>query len=236
MPSQHSSQAGVALPPMKCNEFIEHVLENHKAPTTIIICSSREDFLDKLYHSLQPQNAYQDFDPTKEAGDEKLHPLLVPTIHRLSTARTVNLAFVPSLPHLRAYLASFTPSRDAMQGSSSLAKPGLQTSMLAIYGLVSLHRDTTEYAVQGLSRSMANAVETAEAWGMRLTLVEDSEDWVTPMAELVSDGEAVALGTFWTEQIPLLNSSIALSDDRIWAGRKVDLKAVIARWCLIGRL
>ncbi|KAL8953159.1 MAG: hypothetical protein Q9222_000980 [Ikaeria aurantiellina] len=235
MSPQQSSRPGLALPPMKCNVFIEYVLENHKAPTTIVVCSSREGFLDKLLRSLHPRNANQDVGTAGEA-DNEIHPLLIPTIHRLSTSSTVTIAFVPSLPHLRAYLASFTPTQDALQGSNSLAKPGSRTSMLAIYGLVNMHRDTTEYAIQGLSRSLANAVEAAEVWGMRLTLVEDFEDWVRPVAEPMSDDEPVALDTFWTEQVPLLNSSIAMSDDRIWAGRTVDVRAVIAKWCLIGRL
>ncbi|KAL8666268.1 MAG: hypothetical protein Q9202_001537 [Teloschistes flavicans] len=220
---------GLALAPMEAVDVIEHVLQNHVAPTTMVVCSSREDFLEKIHSSLSVKLQQQDF------SDNMSHPLLLPTIHQLATSRTVDIAFVPTLPHLRAYLASYAAKEGLQHGPAVLAKPGSQVSMLAVYGLLSLHRSTTEYSVQGLSRSLALAVETAAAWKMQLVLVEDPGDWDIETSEQQDEAETQPARDVWKEQVPLLNSSIALSDDRGWAGRTVEIGAIVGRWCIIRR-
>ncbi|KAL8698212.1 MAG: hypothetical protein Q9224_001951 [Gallowayella concinna] len=213
----------MALSPMKCNEFIEYILHLHGHPTTVIICSSREAFLENLQSSL---NAVNSDDPPTVTGEmqDMVHPLFIPTIHQLAASKSVVMVFASSLPHLRAYLASYsTAIRDSLY-ESALVKPRLDDPILAIYGLINLHRSTTEYSVQGLSRSLANAAEAAEIGGMRLLLVENSADSVPEAASETPKDP-------WTEQVPLLNSSIILSQDRGWAGRMVDIRSVLAKWC-----
>ncbi|KAL9029691.1 MAG: hypothetical protein Q9196_002099 [Gyalolechia fulgens] len=227
MPSQHSGQPGQALPPMRCNELIDYVLQHHEAPTTIIICSSREAFLEGLQRSLEAGSA----DP----GIIQLHPLLIPTIHQLAASSTVSVAFTPTLPHVRAYLASYSPGKVSNPGSLTSARPGSHTPMLAIYGLLALHGHTTEFSIQGLSRSLAIAAEAADAFGMQLTLTEDAEALELRNLEPSVEGETETPRDCWEEQVPVLNSSLALSNDRAWAGRTVDVGAVVAKWCRIVR-
>lgn len=234
MSPHQSGQAGLALPPLKCNELIEYVLQYHEAPTTIVVCSSRELFLESLPLSLLADNSSEDA-ADNTLVDGSLHPLLVPTIHQLATSRTIDLAFAPTLPHLRAYLASYGPSRASTPPSTAFAKPGSHNPMLAMYGLLKLHHATTEYSVQGLSRSLAIAAEAADTWGMRLILVEPSGGLESLAAELALDGETNAAPGPWAEQVPLLNSSLALSNDRVWGGRTVAVGAIIAKWCKIAR-
>ncbi|KAI4132973.1 MAG: hypothetical protein LQ338_000440 [Usnochroma carphineum] len=225
---------GRALPPMRCNGLIEHVLQHHKAPTTVIVCSSREAFLESLQSSLEADNANEDIAMTGTM-DASPHPLLVPTIHQLATSKTVDIAFAPTLPHLRAYLASYAPTKASKYMSAALAKSRSRCQMLAIYGMLKLQRTTTEHSVQGLSRTLAVAAEAADYWGMRLTLVEAPEDSEPPAAELNVEIETAAPQDPWAAQVPLLNSSLALSNDRVLAGRTVDAGAVISRWCKIVR-
>ncbi|KAL8686473.1 MAG: hypothetical protein Q9218_007079 [Villophora microphyllina] len=228
MPTLSSGLPGLALPPMKTNDFIEYVLQYHEAPTTVVVCSSRDTFVENLRSLLYVADEQPESPMTGES-----HPLLVPTIHQLATSRTIKLAFAPTLPHLRAYLASYAPEEGPDHVPAALAKPHSGFSMLAVYGFLSLHRSTTEYALQGLSRSLAIAVEAAETWGMQLVLIEDPNDWDLELPEQADEAETRPARDIWKEQVPLLNSSIALSDDRAWAGRIVNTGAVVSKWCFI---
>ncbi|KAL8988510.1 MAG: hypothetical protein Q9177_002427 [Variospora cf. flavescens] len=234
MPPHYPSQYGLALPPMGCHAFIDYMLQNHEAPTTMVICSSREAFLVGLQSSMQADNLKGNtVDSTPP--DASIHPLLIPTIHQLAASSTITIAFTPSLLHLRAYLACYAPARDSEPTSNTSARRGSQSAMLVIYGLLKLHRDTTEYSVQGLSRSLAIAVEAASTWRMRLTLVEPLEDTQLPAPEPIMETEAVSPPDPWSEQVPLLNSSLAPTNGSTWAGRTVEVGAVVARWCSISR-
>lgn len=227
-----SGQAGLALPSLACHELIETVLRYHRPPTTIIVCSSREAFLESLYLSLQTNHSTED-SPEHGGTDDSPHPLLLPTIHQLATSRTIDIAFAPTLPHLRAYLASYIPASDSTSTSTAFDKSASRVAMLVVYGLLDLHRATTEYSGQGLSRTLAVAVEAANVRGMRLTLVEAPESPEAPANEPVIGVETTTPRSPWGDQIPLLNGSLTLSNDRAWAGRTVGVGAVIARWCRI---
>ncbi|KAI4280932.1 MAG: hypothetical protein L6R35_005798, partial [Caloplaca aegaea] len=234
MPQHYPSQSGLALPPMGCHALIDYMLQNHEAPTTMVICSSREAFLVGLQSSMQADNLNGNtVDSTPP--DASIHPLLIPTIHQLAASSTITIAFTPSLLHLRAYLACYAPARDSEPTSNTFARRGSQSAMLVIYGLLKLHRDTTEYSVQGLSRSLAIAVEAANTWRMRLTLVEPLEDTQLPAPEPIMETGAVSPPDPWSEQVPLLNSSLAPTNGSTCAGRTVEVGAVVARWCSIAR-
>ncbi len=99
--------------------------------------------------------------------------------------------------------------------------------MLAVWGLASLHRSTAEHSAQGLSRSLATAVETAKLNGQRLVLAESRR--------LSEDVEYEGPGSErdpWKEQVPLLSGSVRFGgEDRVWAGKTVEVRRVVGRWC-----
>ena len=209
----------VALPSMLCTEFLQLLLQHNNVTKTLIISSSRENFLDELQACIRithPQSlsAEQFEDPRPS-----LHPLLVPSIHLISTSKSINLVFVPTLHHLRAYLAAFVPDRKA--GSA-------KTPILAAWGLMRLHRSTSEHSAQGISRSLAALVEAADIGGQRLVVAEPRE---------IDDGYGDHPSTEspsnpWREEVPLLNGSIRSGgDDGIWAGRTVETGRIVAKWC-----
>ena len=111
--------------------------------------------------------------------------------------------------------------------SSASTKPGSQYPMLAIWGLAKLHRSTAEHSAQGLSRTLATAVEMAKLNGQRLVLAESRG----------SDGEGEygsggSGGDPWKEQVPLLSGSVRFGgEDRVWDGRTVEVRRVVGRWC-----
>lgn len=229
MPSEPAYQPRMAISPMTCHEFIDYILRPHQYPSTVVVCSSREAFLDRLSLSLHTETA--DSSTHIDETEQSSSPLLIPTIYQLATSKTVTMAFASSLPHLRAYLASYLPLRSPLDDSTLLPRSGQQGPLLAVYGLVNLHRATTEYSVQGLSRSLAIAVEAAYAWSMRLTLVEASEDWDLSNLESGPEAAAVTANDPWREQVPLLSSSVLPSDERLRSARTIEVRAVIAKWC-----
>ena len=99
--------------------------------------------------------------------------------------------------------------------------------MLAVWGLAKLHRSTAEHSAQGLSRSLAAAVETAKVNGQRLVLAES----IALNGEVEYEGIG-SVGDPWKEQVPLLSGSVRFGgEDRVWAGKTVALERVVGRWC-----
>ncbi len=99
--------------------------------------------------------------------------------------------------------------------------------MLAVWGLANLHRSTAEHSAQGLSRSLAAAVETAKVNGQRLVLAES----IALNGEVEYEGIG-SVGDPWKEQVPLLSGSVRFGgEDRVWAGKTVALERVVGRWC-----
>ena len=139
----------------------------------------------------------------------------------------MNLAFAPTLPHLRAYIATYTADVKLKSSASNSTKPGSQYPILAIWGLANLHRSTAEHSAQGLSRSLAAAVETAKLNGQRLVLAEAiALDGDVEYEGIDSGGDP------WKEQVPLLSGSVRFGGgDRMWAGKTVEVKRVVGRWC-----
>lgn len=197
---------------------------------TVVICSTRESFLEEMYASMS------DVDGNEDRDDGAAHPLLVPTIHQLAISRTINLAFAPTLAHLRAYLA--THESDVGLDSQSSTRDSEETiPILAIFGMLHLHACTSEYSAQGLSRTFAIAVESATAASRRLIVVEALG--IVPSEELMpaTESDTVVPSDPWKDQVPLLNGSTRFGrEDRIWAGRTVEAARVASRWCTFAQL
>lgn len=218
------------LPCMKPWHFVNYILHHRAMHATVVICSTRESFLEDIYASMS------DFDGDEDRNDGAAHLLLVPTIHQLAISRTINLAYAPTLAHLRAYLA--THECNAGLDSQSLTPNSEETiPILAIFGMLHLHSCTSEYSAQGLSRTFAIAVESATAVSRRLVVVEALG--ITPSEELrpTTESGTVVPSDPWKDQVPLLNGSTRFGrEDRIWAGRTVEAARVASRWCTFAQL
>lgn len=208
-------------------EFVDYVLKSHASPTTLVVCSTRESFLQHLHSDIQINlSVPPDSQENNDVGAS--HPFLISTIHLLASSRTIQLVFVPTLPHLRAYLAVFKPLVDSDRNPLPYKKPGLCVPMLAIFGFATIHEPTSEYSAQGLSRTLAIAVEVAKFAGMKLVLAEPCKRQMDNNANIQD---------FWKLQVPLLSGSIRLgSNERSWAGRTVDIGRVVGRWCRFMRM
>ena len=104
--------------------------------------------------------------------------------------------------------------------------------MLAIWGLANLHRSTAEHSAQGLSRSLAVAVEAAKRAGQRLVLAESR----ALDGEIEEEGDG-GEGDAWSEQVPLMSGSLRFGrENRVWAGKTVEVRRVVGRWCRFVRV
>jgi len=231
----------VALPPMTCSDFVDYALKHHRPPTTLVICSTREAFLEDLLASVKrtPSQEPSASQPNNERTSQ--HSLLIPTIYLIAKSQSVHVVCVPTLPRLRALLATRNLASNSGQSTYDVDHLGYYSrgsicTLLAIWGLANLHHSTAEHSAQGLSRTLASAVETASRRGDRLVLSE-------PLAMQGGAGlenAELTEGTTtdpWKEQVPLLSGSVRFGgEDRAWAGKTIEVGRVIARWCRFVRL
>ena len=226
-----STGSPIILPFEYVTDFIEHIVHHHVSPTVIVVCSTRESFLKQMYLAGQREMLDHQPDIASDMASEHInsgpHRLLVPTIGLLASIRSINLVFCPSLQHLRAWLAAYDPHSSLERLENRIHG----TPFLGLLNPLQLHRPTSDFAAQGISRTLAAAVEAADRNGMRLAIVEcrglDEEH-----VEL-TDGMA----SVWEEQIPLLNLTARQSgSERSLTGRRVSIGRVMGRWCRFERL
>lgn len=191
-------------------EFLHHILYNNARPTILIVCSTRDRFLEQLYAAIHTQ--------TDNQGRPESHELLTMSIGMLSKASRVRLAFCPTLEHLRAYISVLpVPSKmgfDEMQRKRPL---------LTVLDLLALHIPTSEFSAQGLSRTFAATVEVAAHKGMDLALCE-CQNAIDPASRGYGGG-------LWDEHVPILNGSIRMGgEEGSWRGRGVPVRRIAERW------
>ncbi len=227
-------QPGIAIPPMPCSDFIEYILKRHRAPTTLVICSTREAFLKDLLSSLHNDHSLSPSENNEDITAQ--HFLLIPTIHLIAKSSSVHLALVPTLPHLRSYLAAYSPASDWAFSESISTNSSYQAPLLAIWGLAHIHRSTADYSAQGLSRTIASAVVAADHGNQKLVLAEPQ---VFPETSEYANADAseVTLEDSWKDQVPLLSGSIRYGgEERTSTGNTIEIGRVAARWCRFVRL
>ncbi|KAJ5629550.1 hypothetical protein N7528_003207 [Penicillium herquei] len=191
-------------------DLIQQLLDTG-AYTNLVVCGTRSEFLVQLSAAIHSQ----ELNPRALSR----HDLLTKTIGLLAQSSKIRLTFCPSLESLRAYLATRFPDH----GTTGEEGGGSRLSLLAILDSVALHGTTMEFAAQGLSRTFAAAVESANRAHMDLLLCEcdnamnpSSADWG---------------GRLWDMQVPLLNGSLRIrSEEGNWGGRGVSIKQVAQRW------
>lgn len=269
----------LALTPCLPTELLAFVLRQ-TYPTTMIICSTRNAFLSALLKETsipapEPEMAPNPTeevdppatpsrDPAPTEGDSlgglpftRKHPLLIPSLQQISRSRYINTAFVPTVSHLRAYL-SVLPSDPSLQAStheyaSKHEGTIAHSPLLLVYGLIELHRETSEWSTQGLGNTLAGLVEVGAGTGRRILVVErqeDVEDEVVVVdaddGEGDSDEEEKAARAersrqrrhegVWHERLPILSGSVRrVGADAEYVGRTVEVGMVLRRWFKFGR-
>lgn len=109
--------------------------------------------------------------------------------------------------------------------------------LLIVYGLVELHRDTSEWSAQGLGNSVSGLVEAAWRTQGRVIVVEsqkEDEDIREGGEEEDQQVKHKPGRQAWDDKVPMLNGSVRRagfeSEDSAWSGRTIEVGRVLARW------
>lgn len=237
------------LHPATLAGLIHFLLKPAGTPTTVVVCSQRADFEHLLLHSLtqavakqqaQDESTASPKDEPAEAGPTQ-HPLLQRTLRMVHSSRSVEFAFIQSLPALYAYLSVFELEIYSSDG------PSTPRSRLVLLNPVAFHREESCLSAQTLSRVFAAAWEAAQKSKTDLIVCETSDPRpVLPeeagaedleMAEGIERGNPESWpeqNNIWDEEIPILDSatkSYGTAGEKARMVRNCKMSDVAGRWC-----
>ncbi|CAK7264167.1 hypothetical protein SEPCBS119000_000860 [Sporothrix epigloea] len=209
--------------PVRCDALLSYVLARCTHPTTIIICSTSGDFVERCSRGEYGERE-------DGSGPQRTASLL-----EVAVARHIRVAFVPTVAHLRGYLAAFDlaasrvpappkiPTPDLKINSSSGSNSGRQSvnrgdRALLVYGFVGLHRGTSEWSGQGLGASVAVLVEAGWRTGLNVLVVESGNE--DAQHETVLDEKAPVLSL--TARKQMQRAGYPLRSERV--------RVVLQRW------
>ncbi|RDA95119.1 hypothetical protein CP533_2148 [Ophiocordyceps camponoti-saundersi (nom. inval.)] len=199
------------LAPATPSELLDRILSHHSYPTTLLVCWPKKLFLDGLVQEVRQQISSS----SSHGGHDQRHPLLQTPLLQAAVSRHLHLAFIPTVAHLRAYLAVFL-ARDMTTPPPPvefIPSTPRQAPLLLAYGFVELHRDGSEWSAQGLNMSAAGLVESAARNGLKAAIVEprktDRRDEISATLD---------------ESIPLLSGGTLIRVD------EVRVRVVFSRW------
>ncbi|KAF7945977.1 uncharacterized protein EAE97_005015 [Botrytis byssoidea] len=262
----------ITLPPALPSELLTWILNHGAYPTTILICKPRAAFISSLLAdvtsstpplpsspidipSSPPNPATSDAQPQTPS-----HSLLIKTLHQVSLSRHISIIYIPTISHLRAHLSVLSPDAASKIGAPpdpKWDKVGRKRAMIVVYGLIDLHRDTSEWSAQGLNRSLAGLVEIGGRDKRVVVCLEERDRKIESSESMEVDGdgnEDIAGPTndrngfdsgenigrdnrtrkVWDEHVPMLNGSVRRtgleSEDRGWSGRTIEVGQIFARW------
>ncbi|KAH6659265.1 hypothetical protein BKA67DRAFT_543977 [Truncatella angustata] len=247
------------LSPALPSELLTYILNYHVHPTTVIICSSRTDFVGALQEDIREHKTHQapaqrvpgsqvlsaDKEPQTlshpelQGQDVAHHGLVSQTLANLAVSRHMRTVYIPTVTHLRSYVTVFSP-----KDTKIVAPPQVHTALrrthptLVVYGVIEMHRDTSEWSAQGLGNTVAALVETTNRLGWGLVMVEpratrilarDDEDGAPTGRQICDDFKSLL-----KEQLPILSGSARRagldSEEGGWSGRTVEMGRTMSRW------
>ncbi|KAF7925569.1 uncharacterized protein EAE98_006794 [Botrytis deweyae] len=266
------SPSYITLPPALPSELLTWILKHGAYPTTILICKPRAAFISSLLAdvtsntpSLPPSPIDIPSSPPNPAistaqPQTPSHSLLIKTLHQISLSRHISLIYIPTISHLRAHLSVLCPETASKIGAppdQKWDKVGRKRAMIVVYGLIDLHRDTSEWSAQGLSKSLAGLVESSGRDKRVVVCLEEMER-ITERSESMGvdvDGDEDIGGQNndrnglesngnmgrdnrtwkgWDEHVPMLNGSARRTGleggDSGWSGRTIEVGRIFARW------
>lgn len=232
------------LHPVPLPSLLEYLLSRCTGPITVVICSSQEVFLRDLLQSIEARPRV-----------DNSYDLLTPTLQLLKRSRTIKMAFCSSLQVLHAWLCSHsTQSTPISNHDTNIRKTSQiddkvsQVPMLIVVNPIALHRETSAFSAQGLSRAFAAMVEAAAKTRRKLLIAEcpvpgiagnrragmiATDDQDEGEAENISYQAEQARLDPWDEDVSILNVTTKSfgAGERGWAGRTVKIGQVAGRWC-----
>ncbi|KAI0523648.1 hypothetical protein F5B22DRAFT_407585 [Xylaria bambusicola] len=228
----------VFLSPALPSDLLLYVLRRHVYPTTLVICSSQADFLtaasedisrkwhrstptDRDHQELGEGESSQHQDSIEEEAEGK-HALLSSPLYQIAASRHIHVVYVPTVTHLRAYLSAFSPDESRVP-APPFTSEGDGEPHIILYGLLNLHRDTSEWSAQGLINTTSALVGLAHRLSWRAFVIEP-----------LSDLEDIALEEMLQETLPILKGGARRLgpkfEEGAWSGRTVEIGRALGRW------
>jgi len=241
--------------------FLTHLLHNTTLPkpspthkNLLIVCQSRNDFIHHLLADVDASTSASFSDHrNNEYGDADGHdlhintnsqkltllssPFITAPITLVAAASKFMVTYAPTLMHLRAILATLHTSTSsspstATTSAEETAAEKVGPQVVAIYGILNLHRESGELTAQGLSRTLAALVDYTYSFpGNHMSDVElkegfDGEKMVVIQVEEIN------------EKIPIVNSDMMMKRnflsgdgfDEEGEKWKVAVEKVVERW------
>lgn len=201
------------------------VLKQSNNPTALVVCSTREEFLDQIISGLRarpdiPAAAlHHDGDGDREAPSGSASVLgpdfLPPALSALNASQFIKLTFCSTISSLRAQFSSCT--------ATSMSTTSYKTTDLIILNLLGQHRGSSEFTFQGLSQTLATVVSAGTRMRQAVELVECKD---------ANDPASANFGSeLWNTEVPLLSMSIKIGEDgATWGRRTVEVHKIASRW------
>ncbi|KAI1779654.1 hypothetical protein F4818DRAFT_148498 [Hypoxylon cercidicola] len=230
-----ASASFLFLSPALPSELLTYILNHDTYPTTLIICSTRADFISSLADDARSETAQArsptghvavspDVQSDKPARGVGQHRLLSSPLYQVATSRHIRVVYVPTVTHLRSYLSVFSPEESPIPAPpANFQSSPDECPRIILFGFLDMHRDTSEWSAQGLANSLSAVVELA----YRLS-------WQAAIIEPRNRNPSSTFEDMLKEHVPFLSGGgrrLALdSDEGGWIGRTVEVGRVMKRW------
>lgn len=221
----------VAATSQTIGAFIDNLCSRNTVRNTVIIaCCSRSNFLEQLLAYAAPTE-----DPSERADidnvdriDTDLHEhntdnsrvsvqpnrrLLLPILRTLAISSRTKLVFCPNIPSFRAYMSTL-PARFGPEDDPA--------PNVIVIDVLAMHHGTSEFTIQGLSRtfSMLASINASLPQSMRLVECLDCHH------RSIDRGPRI-----WQAEVPLLSGSVKIGEaGQGWAIRTISIKRFAVRW------
>jgi hypothetical protein len=148
--------------------------------------------------------------------------------------------FLHTLSHLRAYLAVFHPGLQVSSSYQINDKRGKHSPKLVVYGLLALHKDTSEWSAQGMGQTLASLIEAGQQTQSNVVIIEqkrienrseefhDEEEELSEL-DLLKNKNRKEMLWDWEEEVPILSGKRSGLEGG-WSGRMVEVGRVVGRW------
>ncbi|ESA42820.1 hypothetical protein GE21DRAFT_5586 [Neurospora crassa] len=174
--------------------------------------------------------------------------LLASPLYQVAVARHIRIVFVPTVSHLRAFLSVFDTNHNSTNTNKVPTPPPPHPStynplpnqqarpqpqqLLLVYGFLALHRDSSEWSVQGLNTTAAVLLETGRRVGLGVVVVEPVwyDESLRSLDDLLGEKMPVVSGSALRGAGGDLERSVGGG----LIGRTVDVRRVLGRWFQFG--
>ncbi|RKF65286.1 hypothetical protein GcC1_123014 [Golovinomyces cichoracearum] len=244
------------LPSLLPSELLTYLLKNQEYPSTLLICQTRDSFIDSLVSDVSltmqnqtsPKQRNSSSSTTSPRAEGLIldesntpHSLLLPTLHQIAASRYIDVIFLPTVMHLRVYLATFPPPpKECPMPEKNSTEPGGRLPLLMVYGLIELHHDTSEWCAQGLCNTLASLIEAGPRSHRKVVV---TEKWTKIINEdcgsdLNTDFDDLSRSSIWRMRVPILHTTAKYAgvqgENEIWVGRTTEIGRILARWFKFG--